>query len=100
MHHHRHRWLPAEVGRSADAPVVCIQTVWPLFGRRPTLNAATYCATMSTVSAGQQRNRQLADVRDTVYGSDAWCRARTGRMRIRTGLRPGPKGATEGLLVG
>ena len=42
---------------------------WPLFGRQTTLNAATYCAPVSIISAGQQRNAQIADARDTVYGS-------------------------------
>jgi hypothetical protein len=27
---------------------------WPLFGRQPMLNVATYCATVSSNSAGQQ----------------------------------------------
>jgi hypothetical protein len=40
------------------------------FGRTRTLNPAAYCASMSTVSAGQQRNGQVAGVRDTVYGSE------------------------------
>ena len=44
---------------------------WPLFGRRRTLNVATYCAPVSSISAGQQRNGQVAGTRDTVYGSDA-----------------------------
>jgi hypothetical protein len=43
---------------------------WPLFGRPRTLNAAAYCAPMNTISAGQQRNGQVAGVCDTVYGSD------------------------------
>ena len=50
-----------------------IQTVWPrwpLFGRPRALNAAAYCAPVSTVSAGQQRNEQAADAPDTVYGSE------------------------------
>ena len=53
--------------------VVCIQTVWQLFGRQTTLNAATYCVLMSTVLAAQQWNGQVADTRDTVYRSDASC---------------------------
>jgi len=44
---------------------------WPYFGLTTTLNAAAYCASMSTVSAGQHRNGQVADERDTVYGSDS-----------------------------
>ncbi len=46
---------------------------WPLFGRQRTLNVATYCASVSGISAGQQRNGQVARTRDTVYGPDA-CR--------------------------
>src|SRR5262249_30759073 len=34
-------------------------------------NAAIYCAPVSSISAGQRRNGQVADRRDTVYGSDA-----------------------------
>ena len=77
MHDRRHRWLPAEVDRSWDAPVVRIEMVrprWPLSGRQTTLNAANYCAPVSSISAGQQRNGQVADRRDTVYGSDGWTR--------------------------
>ena len=54
------------VGRTWHAPVVCIQTAWPLFGRPRALNAASHCAPMSIVSAGQQRNGQVAGARDTV----------------------------------
>jgi hypothetical protein len=43
---------------------------WPYFGRTRTLNAAAYCALVSTVWPGQQRNGQVAGARDTVYGSD------------------------------
>jgi hypothetical protein len=43
---------------------------WPHFGRTRTLNAAAYCAPVSTVWAGQQWNGQVAGARDTVYGSD------------------------------
>jgi len=84
MHDRRHRWLPAEVDRSWDAPVVRIEMVrprWPLFGRQTTLNAASYCAPVSSISAGQQRNGQVADRRDTVYGSDASARPSPGRYR-------------------
>jgi len=84
MHDRRHRWLPAEVDRSWDAPVVRIEMVrprWPLFGRQTTLNAANYCAPVSSISAGQQRNGQVADRRDTVYGSDASARPSPGRYR-------------------
>jgi hypothetical protein len=35
------------------------------------LNAADHCATVSTISAGQRGNGQVADSRDTVYGSGA-----------------------------
>src|SRR5438874_2303488 len=34
--------------------------------------ATAYCAPVSTVWADQQRNGQVAGVRDTVYGSDAY----------------------------
>ena len=37
-------------------------TRWPPFGRQTTLNAATCCATVSSVSAGQQRNGEATDV--------------------------------------
>ena len=74
MHHRRHRWLAAKIVRPSCAPVVHIEGVrprWPLFGRQTTLNVATYCAPVSSISAGQQRNGQVAEARDTVYGSDA-----------------------------
>ncbi len=39
---------------------------WPLFGRTATLNVAAYCALVSTVSAGQQRNGQVAGARHSL----------------------------------
>ena len=54
---------------SRAVPVVCIRVAssrWPLFGRTRTLNAATYCALVSSIPAGQQRNGQAAGARDTV----------------------------------
>ena len=52
------------------------QLPWPHFGRTRTLNAAIYCAPVSSISAGQRGNGQVAEVRDTVYGSDALERCR------------------------
>ena len=75
MHHRRHRWLAAKIVRPSYAPVVHIEGVrprWPLSGRQTTLNAAISCATVFNISAGQQRNGQIANARDTVYGSDGW----------------------------
>ena len=62
---------PTESGRVAESRVGFgtkghAWPFWPLFGRTRTLNAAAYCASMSTVSAGQQRNGQVAGARDTV----------------------------------
>src|SRR5215470_5411794 len=34
---------------------------WPHFGRTRTLNAAMYCAPVSSISAGQRANGQVAD---------------------------------------
>ena len=47
-------------------------SLWPLFGHTRTFNAAAYCASMSTVWAGQQWNVQVPGTRDTVYGSEGW----------------------------
>ncbi len=47
-------------------------TAWPLFGRQTTLHAAAYCAPVSSISAGQRRNEQVAGARDTVFGSEGW----------------------------
>jgi hypothetical protein len=77
MHDRRQRLRAAEVAPFSCAPVVRIEVVrpcWPLFGRQTTLNAATYCAPVSSISAGQQRSGQVAGARDTVYGSDGWTR--------------------------
>ena len=52
-----YRLLAAEAVRSSHALVVRIEVVrsrWPLFGRQTTLNAAAYCATVSSIPAGQQ----------------------------------------------
>ena len=73
MHDHRQPLQAAGVVRSSCAPIVRIEVVrrrWPLFGRQTTLNVAAYCAPVSSISAGQQRNEQVVDARDTVYGSD------------------------------
>jgi hypothetical protein len=43
---------------------------WPYFGLTTTVNAAASCAAVSSISAGQHRNGQVAGTRDTVYGSD------------------------------
>jgi hypothetical protein len=51
---------------------------WPHFGRTRTLNAAIYCALASSISAGQRRNGQVADRRDTVYGSEGHARCAPG----------------------
>lgn len=69
----RQRSLAAEDVQSSLAPIVRIEGVrprWPLFGRQTTLNGATYCAPVSSISARQQGNGQVAEARDTVYGSD------------------------------
>jgi hypothetical protein len=105
MHDRRHHWLAAEEDRSSDAPVVRIERVrsrWPPIGRQTTLNVAIYCAPVSRVSAGQRQNGQVADARDTVYGSEGWgfesLRARPGQRplaRPRRGLF-GPCGSHAG----
>ena len=47
-----------------------------------TLNAAIYCAPVSSISVGQRENGQVAGACDTVYGSEGWgfesLRARPG----------------------
>jgi hypothetical protein len=58
------------------------------FGRTRTLNPAAYCASMSTVSAGQQRNGQVAGVRDTVYGSALGTAGAAPYRRINASLAP------------
>jgi len=58
-----------------SVPVVCLQVAWPRwphFGRMRTLNAAIYCALVSSSPAGQWGNEQLVNARDTVYGSEGW----------------------------
>ena len=54
-------------GRSAG---VVARLPWPHSGRTRTLNAAAYCAPVSTVWAGQQWNEQVAGARGIVYGSE------------------------------
>lgn len=74
---------------------------WPLFGRRTTLNAATYCAPISSIPAGQQRNGQVTSVRDTVYGSDAnrleACGIRPQRSRHVGGTVPQTRGGGHSI---
>ena len=90
----RHRSIPDQPIRPDDLckrpsltsmPIVRIEVVrprWPLFGRQRTLNAAIYCAPVSSISAGQQRNGQVADARVTVYGSsEGWGSSPSERAR-------------------
>ena len=53
------RWPAASFGS-------IVRHGWPYFGLTRTLNAAAYCAPVSTVWAGQQWNGQVAGARDTV----------------------------------
>ena len=88
VYHRRQRLRAAKTVWFSHAPVVRIEVVrpcWPLFGRQTTLNAATYCAPVSSISAGQQSNGQAAGARDTVYGSDGQPVARAQQVR-RNGL--------------
>ena len=57
------------------------QPRWPLFGRTRTLNGAAQCASLSSISAGQRQNEQVAGARGTVYGSDG-----LGSPALRTQL--------------
>ncbi len=91
MRDRRQHSLAVDVARTSHAPVVRIQVVWPgwpLFGRTTTLNTAACCASVSNISAGQQRNEQVADAPDTVYGSEGWrfesLRARQARVHFRS----------------
>jgi hypothetical protein len=45
------------------------------------LNTASYCTPMSTVSAGQHRNEQVAGAPDTVYGSEGRIAGRRAKSR-------------------
>jgi hypothetical protein len=60
---------------------------WSYFGLTTTLNVAVYCASVSSVSAAQQANEQVADVPVTLYGSDDQSDDRSGlsvanRLRV------------------
>jgi hypothetical protein len=72
-------------GRSAIELVRVARMPWPLFGRTTTLNAATYCASVSSISAGQQRNERVAGARDIVCGSEAQRTHRTTVMHVQDG---------------
>jgi hypothetical protein len=77
---------------SRAAPLVRMQMAWPRwphFGRTRTLNAAIYCAIVSSSPAGQCGNGQVVGARDTVYGSDADHRRPHARMKTaRQGGHP------------
>jgi hypothetical protein len=51
-------------GRSGPDPMV---HGWPYFGPTTTLNAAALCAAVSSISAGQQRKRQVVDTHVYLY---------------------------------
>ena len=63
---------------------------WPDFGRIAALNAVTYCALLSSISAGQLMYRLVANAPTTLYGSEGWgfesLRARPGQ-RLCTQVR-------------
>jgi hypothetical protein len=54
--------------RAAHLP---LRTSWPDFGRATALDAATCCASLSSVAAGRREYRLIADVPVYLYGSDA-----------------------------
>src|SRR5262249_47323948 len=63
------------------------------FSRTRTLNAAAYCVPVNSIPAGQRQNGQIADARDTVYGSDASCPVSAeGRSNQGTTVNPGRPG--------
>jgi hypothetical protein len=43
---------------------------WPYFGLAAMLNAAAYCAPVSSISAGQRGSEQAADAAVDHYGSE------------------------------
>jgi hypothetical protein len=65
------------------------------FGRTATLNAATYCVSVSSISPGQRKNELVADASADLYGSEGWrvrVPARSTRLRptrTRAGRGPG-----------
>jgi hypothetical protein len=71
---------------------------WPYFGLTTTLNAAAYCASTSTVLAGQRRNAQVAGTRDTVYGSEG--REFESPRMPRDGAARSADELVKGVLVG
>jgi len=48
------------------------QSCWLHFGRTRTLNTAVHCASVSSVSAAQQSNGQVADAPVALYGLEGW----------------------------
>src|SRR5260221_996925 len=46
---------------TADRPEVVTRPCWPHLGRTVALNVAAYCASVSSISAGQRRNEQVVD---------------------------------------
>src|SRR5215469_11337963 len=67
----------------------------PHFGHKRTLNAAICWAPVSSISAGQRGNGQVADRRDTVYRSEGWGSSPSERAQIN-----GPFRSWEGLFAG
>jgi hypothetical protein len=57
---------------------------WPLFVRTRTLNVAAYCAPVSSIPAGQQKNVQVAGARDTFLRIRC-CPPEASHVRARTG---------------
>ena len=103
--HDLRQTAPAKPPRSSGprAPVVRIEVVrqcWPLFGRQTTLNAAAYCASLSSSSAGQKRSEQGVGTRVTVYGSEGWPSKRRdgGTCGCQWGAQDNPDDLHPGLL--
>ena len=53
-----------------DRACVVAGLLWPHFGRTATLNAATYCAAVSSISPGQCKNELVEDASTDLYGSE------------------------------
>ena len=95
---------PTESGRVAESRVGFgtkghAWPFWPLFGRTRTLNAAAYCASMSTVSAGQQRNGPVAGARDTVTDQKVGGSSPSERARSEASSRLGEAFLLTDLLT-
>ena len=64
---------------------------WPHSGRTTALNAATCCASLSSIAAVQQAYGLVADVLVSLYGSEGWGSSPSERAQLSCAFQELPR---------